>query len=1102
MIYAYLIEDVRALSDLFRVGVKPKKSANGLFTAYRVRHPESGARRALIVSGVSKASLRQEIPASVGREIKIDTNEGQLFWFDEAGTKQPVDVLGVSKSPQIEHLISPQPWRQELDLQLPIIFWLHDPALMPEIVRRSLYLNNDRVQIATLEHDDGTQGMLVRIEAPSYYLVAWCQEQGDARVELFYPMTEGQGLYAQWGYEHPLADLWRRAWLEQSESWAFFPAGGDRRVMPKPQWQSLYELASFKVDLSEDEAWTQINQDTARFDIALKLAPRHEPSPLEVVVLREDERERIEDFLSLSDAQDAERIEISAQQDEQGGHWFFLRERHRGDGVALTEFGGQGFSRYRGFENLFLPVNLVLEPQLRRDQYKRLFDLDSGSLTFVMPQDGGPGVTIKVRKRTFEPLSNFVDHIVQFEHQALEALLDSSIFDFELYKLAPSNPNLTRSGGDAPDRSKPRKQATKQDIKRKVGPKPVRAPAVEKTTKPNPAAQQVEEAPALTPTELELQETALERSIVMEGPLSHLWLALMQVKALRELWHESAVCAVEGLWSQTFSEVGLTPTVQDPEVVAALIEGYTYAIDKAGQQPASKATVASVLSMDAAQAQENLSAVMEGSSNLRSAEKELGKKDRWLAWRKILSLTRDVRAQEEVREHILKELNEKGLETRDAAAFVRERILKDPDLEFGHSDSDGDDSSFVLQNVEVIEEAIGRMQTHKIKVASMASLARVMGGLGLNARSRALIEQALEQMQNSLSAHDEAAPTDQPWHERVKGFLRKIQSSDESTTRPERWHVWVALNAWLIYQRAEPSRADEARKAYEVMFNQLPDYEKEELQRTAESLEARIGQSNVTAFLAEDTRSFFSSKDLPDKMSKVVRGLRTAQVKGDEKTVNDLVLQGVAIANQEIPRASNPETVARLILEMVEVIRKLKWTSEMRPVDAFEAFVKTLPKEPADPNSSRLYFAVLHCAAARAMMDLGREKEAMDMITYIMNWVGQDFMQVLDFVDLVKKEILLAVELAPRNQRTEALRTLMNTLIIQETMEIGTDPANKGMSFELPFQAYELIQMIDHTLEAAVSNEKLVLRRLRDWEEREETRIRHWVQRDQPALPS
>jgi len=94
---------------------------------------------------------------------------------------------------------------------------------------------------------------------------------------------------------------------------------------------------------------------------------------------------------------------------------------------------------------------------------------------------------------------------------------------------------------------------------------------------------------------------------------------------------------------------------------------------------------------------------------------------------------------------------------------------------------------------------------------------------------------------------------------------------------------------------------------------------------------------------------------------------------------------------------------------------------------------------------------------------------------------------------------LLTVELAPRNQRTEALKWLMSTLREQERLEIGDDPTHPGAGFEMPFQAYELIQMIDHTLEAAISNEKLVLRRLRDFEEREEARIRYWVQRDQPA---
>ena len=72
MIYAYLVEDVRALSDLFKAGVGPKKSAQGAFTAYHVKHPELRARRALVLCGIPKSGLQGELPVGVAREIRVD----------------------------------------------------------------------------------------------------------------------------------------------------------------------------------------------------------------------------------------------------------------------------------------------------------------------------------------------------------------------------------------------------------------------------------------------------------------------------------------------------------------------------------------------------------------------------------------------------------------------------------------------------------------------------------------------------------------------------------------------------------------------------------------------------------------------------------------------------------------------------------------------------------------------------------------------------------------------------------------------------------------------------------------------------------------------
>ena len=1109
MIHAYLIEDVRALADLFKVNQAPKRSANGLFTAYRIRHPEFSARRALVLIGVQSSALKDELPASIGREIHAAVEEGQLYWYVD-GDKQQLEVFDFDSSPHLSELLAPVKWREEIEHDMPVLFWLRDKTLMPEIVRRSLYLNNDRIQLATFTLED-EEVVMVRIEVPSYYLLAWCEEQDPERLTLYYPMTEGPGLYVQWRHEHPLADLWRRAWADHGEQWAFFPANGHRITIEKPEWRSIYDITDFSIEIEDVGVWEQVSKQVEHFEIALKLTPRHEPAPTEMLLLGEHERYKLEDFLSLTDDEDLDKLEISAQSDGEGSQWFFVREKHRSDGIMLVELGGRAYARYKGFDNLFLPVNLVLEPQLRRDQYKQLFGLDPSTLTFVVPrnEDVSQARQIKVKKSSFEPLSHFVDHVVHFDRAQLESILENSIFDLEVYKTAPSRPDMQRPGMERAGSTRSTKTKEKKDSSgnnnrlqaklqaaRKRQQRRASAAAEQGIVQPEGQNLQAQS----TPSELELIEGELERDLIRQGPIIELWQDLLDIKLQRTKWLEASVCAIEGLWTSNYpDEFGSADP--EEESIVHFKKGFAQAITKGKNEPAELAVVSALFSKTLEEGTDLSATIMEAAGQLRGIDNKLGKKVRWLAWREILSRTGDVRAQEEVRETLLTELNQRGLESLDTAVFLRERILKDPELEFDDDDlDDNNDTSYVLQNIEVIESSLESLHTTKIRHASRASLARVLAGMGIHARARDLINSALQGMEDSLGRAGQDQQEERSWPTRLMDFFRNRTTYGDSS-RPERWHVWVALNAWLVFQRVEPSRADDARQAYEFLFNQLAPYEKEELKKTAESLEARVGQSNVAEFLAIDTRSFFSSRDLPDEMSKIVKGLQSAHKQRKDVQVNDLVERGIRLAMRELNESSHPslETVARLILEMVEGLRRLKWEKEQRPVEQFEQFVKDLPLTPNSPDASRLYFAVLHCAAARALMDLGREKEAMARLVDIMRWVGEDFMQVLDFVDLVKKEVLLTVELAPRNQRTEALKWLMSTLREQERLEIGDDPTHPGAGFEMPFQAYELIQMIDHTLEAAISNEKLVLRRLRDFEEREEARIRYWVQRDQPA---
>ncbi len=1123
MVYAYLIEDVRALADLFKVNQTPKESAHGLFTAYRVRHPEYKARQALILLGVSSNSLKAPLPENVGREIHVSSENGELFLYNDK-RKEQLEIFGFESAPRLEELIEPTQVHhgQEEDHDVSVVFWLKDKSLMPEIVRRSLYLNNDRISLASFTHE-GEEVTLIRIESPSYYLLTWCQEQDPERQTLFVPMTDGPGLYVQWGYRHPLAELWRRSFSEHQDRWIFFPANAHFQVTQKPEWRSIYELTDFSINIDDVDAWEQLSHGEDRFQVSLNLAPRHEPAPVEVLLLREDDRDRLEDYFSMADDADIERLELSAVRDDEGKQWYFLREKHRGsDGTLLMHVGGVPFARYKGFDNLFLPNNLVLEPQLRRDQYKKLFELRPAVLSFVVPDyDAATGrhgssvedaKHVRVLKSSFEPLKNFVDYVVHFEREALEDILQDSIFDLGVYKDAPSRAGMTESKTKRKkvEKAEPKENANAKNKGDRMQQRIDRAKK-QRARRLELQARQVDEVKAEdatakvadTPSELELLEADLERDLVRHGPQVELWQDLGVVKHRRRQWSDAITCAIEGLWTVQYPLDGAVVTVKDDEV-KLFKDGFLAAFQEANQEPKELLPVSKVFAHQSEGSSDMaLGELMNVANELRSVEERLGKKVRWLAWRDILSATQDVRTQEEIRESLLGELNKNGLLTQDAATFLRERILKDPELELADEElEDGTDTNYVLQNIEVVEQAIGQLQTKKIFHSSKASLARILANLGMSARARDLIHEAMEGFEQSIGAQKMSGGDTRAWAKNVRGFF----SSSSKTSRPERWHVWVALNTWLVFKHIEPSKADDAQAAYEHLFEQLQSFEKDDMRRTAESLEARVGQKNVAEFLAIDSRSFFSSKPLPSSMQKITQGLeRARQLQGDPKEkvdVSDLVQRGVDMAMNEMTQSAHPslEIVARLILEMVENLRRMKWDKEKRPVEIFEVFVKDLPTRPLSEQASRLYFAVLHCVAARALMDLGREKDAMERLSDIVDWVGLEYMQVLDFVDLVKKEVLLAIELSPRNQRVEALRHLMKSLLMQEKHEIGDDPKKPGAGFEIAYQAYEVIQMIDHTLEAAISNEKLALRRLRDFEEREEARIRYWVQRDQPAL--
>ena len=1113
MNHAFFIEDIRGLSDLFHLDLAPQASSGGRFRAYRVRHPARANHHALVLTGLQRQALATaKVPPEVGRPIQVleEVDEGghKLYWYDEKGVKKPFVLHQVDQAEHLYELIEPVPWRHEPQIIPQAILWLSDPKSLGPLIRRSLSLGNDRLKVASLGLEGDGEATLVRMESPAYYLLAWALEQPEKMT--LYTCFEGHAsLWCQWGYVHPLQTLWERVWArEASQKMVFFPKQGHYQVVEQPAWTDLYDLVDFSFDVEAHRSWEPQTRTMEKFHVPLSLGRRHEPAPCELVLLWQDQQQHIEDFLALSQEAEIGKLEISVQQGPGGERVYLIRERGRGqDTSLLTEFGGLEMTRYKGFDTLYLPVDAVLEPTVRRDQYRVLFDLQPHTLSLIFrdTRHAGRILHTTLSARSFEPLRDVVEHVVAFEQNALDTVLSHSIFDLKSYSQALSRPDLLQES--SPKQKASPKSSAPPSVDPLISSRSSRLEDRLEAARQRQARRQAQgagggqeetiERPQVQHSELELLERDLERELILRGAKAQGWLDLAQIKTELGKPKEAALCQIEAIWTAHFPA---TPNDQkDLETASQARRGLLGTLKEQALRSEPLALAGGIIAQSEElvdqQGPQAIATLMEHAAALRHLEEALNKKTRWLAWRTILAQTQDVRTQEDVRTQLLDALNLKGLTPEDALLFIRERILTDPDLEFDDSSLEqSSDRGFLLQNIETVEKGVAALQTHKIRHATWASLARIYASMSMPGKATSLLEDALTGL-----AEQERAPAEAKTpYERVERLFL-----DDPKKKPEYWHMWILLNALHVLEKG----GDEGLKKsigelYEALKVRLSDYNRTELLKIEKSLQERAGKSKVAEFLSLDARPFFSSRPLPQPMQQVIEGLgRGLREGGQGDSVGRYVSQGITLALEQIRTSTSLEDVARLIMEMVNILRRMRWNHEAGFIHRFREFIGALSLDVA-PNASRLYFAILHCAAARALMDLGDERAAMERLSLVLKWVGQEFMQVIDFADLVMNEVLLTFEMAPRNTRQDALGTLMEVLLKQEHHERGEDPQNPGMGFELSFQAFQIILMLDHTLEAAVSNEKLVQRRLRDYEEREEARLRTWLQQDQPAQPT
>jgi hypothetical protein len=1073
---ALLFRDAAELSDFVRAcGGSDASPTRGGYALYWTRDPARSASEATLALFGWK--WRDDAAAEwTGEPIdlkRVDAEEqdGELVCRRD-GERFALRIFKRQPAETLLELIQPAPWKDEPAETGRVLFWLHDETLLPKLVGDSLRLGNDRLQFARLARENSS-ALLLRAESPSHYLLEWCREERPGAVDLFYSPAED--LHIEWGFVHPLEDLWKRSTKPRGGEWLFFRSDRPRQAVQPVRWSDIYDAARFDLSFPAESAWTQTDSSVVRFTIPLEFKPRTHLAEPELWLLRESERPALERLLAVVDQEDLGSLLLSVQKAPEGAgeRIYFVREKREGtQGRKFLDFGGQRFASYKGFHNLFLPVDRELQPQLRRDRYRAIFELKQGEMAVAAPSGANPQNPVRIwrfAESSFEPFERLVDYIIDADAQVLETIVERGVFDFGHYALAPKRPDLA----ERPDRPKPEKPEKPESTRSRPGGE---AEALPSGTAPGRTLDRPGIPAAFARTDLEKREAALEKEIVKEGQTVERWSNLAKLKTVLEKRGDATQCLFDALW--------LVPTPQQAEPLRrelrVALDKWLESVEVAsrekkrkrkergeeGEVPAdfgvASAAVAREVLRGGELPAEGVDAWLRSASKaLRGSERELRVKERWLLWGEILTRNRDAREQARVREEIRVALSRDGLGLEDVPLFIRNRIFLDRELQQdleGGDDAGAGEYRAALDNLRTVEEGLGRFPGAMIKKVGMAILARACARrLGEADRAGVFLERALENA------------------EKLSPGMR----------------AWIDLYAAHAFDPHSAARAKQFRDRAEEGIKALRSEEKKIIRELEESLEGREKADNPAEFLSkQNIQRFYPQTTSQGRDGQdIFQRLSQAWEAGDNEKATQLATEALTHLSERLAGAKGKSAdvnydAPKLLYLVIDVVDKLRWSGDgARLAALFETFARGVDGENLGKS---LYGSLVNAAVSSGLLRLRRERWAADQLNMSLRRVGE-LKVALDFID-VCSALLNVVEGLPVAQRARPLKLAMDALGEQ----IAREPKNWESQWTAPFA----LKLLDQTVEAAVGKDKLALGYYKEYLQRDEMLVLERVLRE------
>ncbi len=313
--------------------------------------------------------------------------------------------------------------------QNPVLFVVHETEGLSQLAIEILRLGNDRQSYRWLDSTEAGQPVgILRVVAPPYYsLLRAIDRIGREKApEAF--VEKAPRVWVQFGYDHPLSEQ-----LKAPEGRLVLLRAPDRwEQLEEAPYRDVYEVAEFP--LPEQPLRHTKSELKSHLNVPLSLKPSSDPNRAELWVLTDNPIETLNAFVQNADDEILHRLSFAVGKGKDGATTIVLRTRQSKQEPPVLVLNARSYRAYQKLPNLFLPVGSRLHPPLRRDRVRQLLADDASQVVWLAPgEDAGTFAPESLAEDAFRPLWDWVDYILDHEKEPLQAWIQASHFDFELF---------------------------------------------------------------------------------------------------------------------------------------------------------------------------------------------------------------------------------------------------------------------------------------------------------------------------------------------------------------------------------------------------------------------------------------------------------------------------------------------------------------------------------------------------------------------------------------------------------------------------------------------------------------------------------------------